>query len=218
MLLQPRMVGRALHRDVERDLHLVLTADFDEVAKVLQRAELRMHGIMPAFLAADRIEAAGIVRTGIERIVLAFAVGAPDRMDRREVEHVEAQRGDFRNACGAILECAVLAWRRALTARPQSSYQAIARARSRSTVSGQVSSASGPIVFGLRHACLDSLLSSAEDCIVGFKVFQRRLDDALGHSLTRHQIADQFQHLPQAPAIHPAGVTLEQEALLPVAY
>ena len=86
MLLEPRMVERALHREVERDLHVVLAAGIDQPAEVLERAQLRIHRVMAAVLVADRVEAAGIVGPGVERIVLALAVGAADRMDRREVE------------------------------------------------------------------------------------------------------------------------------------
>ena len=40
---------------------------------------------------ADRVGAAGIVRPGRQAVVLALAVRAADRVDRREVEHVEAE-------------------------------------------------------------------------------------------------------------------------------
>ena len=48
-----------------------------------------------AFAAADRVGATRIVRLGVRRVVAALAVGAPDRMDRGEVDHVEAEVGDL---------------------------------------------------------------------------------------------------------------------------
>ena len=61
MLLQPRMVGRALHGEIERDFHLVRVAGVDQAAEILERAELRLDRVVAAVLVADRIEAAGIV-------------------------------------------------------------------------------------------------------------------------------------------------------------
>ena len=117
MLLEPGMVGRALHGEVERDLHVRAAAGLDQAAEIVERAELRMDRVVAALPAADRVEAAGIVRAGLERIVLALAVGLADRMDRRQIEHVEAERGDLRHPRDAIVERAVLARHRALAAR-----------------------------------------------------------------------------------------------------
>ena len=49
MLLQPGMIGRALHGEVERDLHAERSAGRDELAEILQRAQFRMHGVVAAF-------------------------------------------------------------------------------------------------------------------------------------------------------------------------
>ena len=56
------MVRRALHREVERDLHAVRRAGVDQAAEIFERAEFGMHGVVAARLAADGIGAAGIVR------------------------------------------------------------------------------------------------------------------------------------------------------------
>ena len=42
------MIGRALHRDVERDLELMGLAGGNQVAEILQRAEFGMDGIVTA--------------------------------------------------------------------------------------------------------------------------------------------------------------------------
>ena len=62
MLFQPWMVGRALHGEIERDLHVVLPAGLHQPAEIVERAEFRMHCVVAAMLVADGIEAARIAR------------------------------------------------------------------------------------------------------------------------------------------------------------
>ena len=44
------MIGRALHGEIERDLHAVLAAGRHETAEIVERAELRMDGVVAALL------------------------------------------------------------------------------------------------------------------------------------------------------------------------
>ena len=53
-----------------------------------------MHGVVPAGLRADRPWRAGVVGPRSQRVVRALAERVPDRMDRRQVDHVEAHRAD----------------------------------------------------------------------------------------------------------------------------
>ena len=117
MLRQPRVVGRALDREVERNLHVVVPAGRDEAAEVREGAELGMDGVVAALGGADRIEASRVVGGGLRRVVAALAVGAADRMDRREIDHVEAHPGDVGQPGDAVVEGAVPARHRALAAR-----------------------------------------------------------------------------------------------------
>ena len=96
MLGQPRVVGGRVERDVERDVHPVLVRGRAQVAHVLLGAELRVHGEVAALGGADRVRRAGVVRAGDERVVAALAVLAADRVERQQVEHVEAEVGDLR--------------------------------------------------------------------------------------------------------------------------
>src|SRR5439155_3508320 len=89
MLLQPRVIGGALDREVERDLEPDLPRASDEAAEVLDRPEVRMDSRVAALLAADRPRAAGVVRRGGERVVPALPVRMPERADRRAVDDVE---------------------------------------------------------------------------------------------------------------------------------
>ena len=64
-------------------------------------------GVVTAFAAADRVGAAGIVRLGAQRVVLALAIGRADRMDRRQIKDVEAHVPERRQARDDVVECAM---------------------------------------------------------------------------------------------------------------
>src|SRR5262249_7950805 len=97
MLGEPRMVGRALQREVERDLEPVFGRGRDEVLQFGDRAELGGDGVVPAFLRADRPRASGVARRRFERVVPPLPERGADRMDRGEVENVEAELGEPRH-------------------------------------------------------------------------------------------------------------------------
>ena len=59
----------------------------------LERPEIGMHGRVPALLGGDRPRAAGVARRREEGIVAALPVRLPDRVDRRQVDDIEAQLG-----------------------------------------------------------------------------------------------------------------------------
>jgi hypothetical protein len=93
-----------------RDLNhseAVLARTRDQPAEILERAEVGMDRLVASLGAADRPRAADVVRPGVERVVRAFAMAVPDRMDRREVEHVESHPGDVGQARLAVAERAV---------------------------------------------------------------------------------------------------------------
>ena len=96
MLLQPRVVGRALDRKVERDLDPELLRVGDEGAELLLGAERRVDRVVPALLGADRPGAADVALRRRLGVVPALAVRVPDRVDRRQVEDVEAELGEAR--------------------------------------------------------------------------------------------------------------------------
>ena len=92
-----------------------------------------MNGFVAAFIGADRPRTADVVRAGRERVVLAFAFLPPDRVDRRQVENVEAELAR-RNRSRASTSRNV-PWRpgSGLVERGKSSYQLEKRARTGST-------------------------------------------------------------------------------------
>src|SRR5207247_6099678 len=93
MLGQPRVVGRALDREVERDLEPGLGGLLDEAVEVGERAEGGMDGSVAALLAADRPRAAGVALLRRERVVRALAARDPDRVSRRVGRGVNAALG-----------------------------------------------------------------------------------------------------------------------------
>ncbi len=100
VLAHPRVVGRALQGEVERDLHAELACAGDEGVEVLQGAEVRVDRVVAALGGADRPGDAGIAGAGDEGVVGALAEGAADRVDRRQVDDVEAHLGDRRQPLG----------------------------------------------------------------------------------------------------------------------
>ena len=96
MVAEPGVIGRALQCEVERELHLVLAQGRDERRQVGLGAELGMDRVVPALRTADRPRAPDVAGLGALRVVPALAVRQPDRVDRREVDDVEAELGELR--------------------------------------------------------------------------------------------------------------------------
>src|SRR5262245_66490787 len=68
-----------------------------------------MHGVVAALGGADGIGATRIAGFATQRIIATLAVDAADRMDRSQIQHVEAKRGDLGQSVDAIIKGAVLA-------------------------------------------------------------------------------------------------------------
>ena len=90
MLLDPRVVRRALQREVERHFDAQLVRVIAERLEIVHGAEQRVDGVVAAQLGADAERGAWIVRSGDQRVVAALAVGHANREDRRQVDDVEA--------------------------------------------------------------------------------------------------------------------------------
>jgi hypothetical protein len=109
VLLDPGMVGRGVQRHVERDLDPVVARCRHQPVEVLQRAQFGMDLAEPAVARADGIGAAHVARFGAKAVVAALAVRLADRVDRREVERVEAEVADVRQMRDHVVEGAVSA-------------------------------------------------------------------------------------------------------------
>ena len=90
MLFDPRVVRRALQREVERHFDTQLVRVRAERLEIVHGAEQRVDGVVAAQLGADAERGARIVRSGNQRVVAALAAGHANREDRRQVHDVEA--------------------------------------------------------------------------------------------------------------------------------
>ncbi len=102
----PGMVRRRLQRQVEGDLEPELGRPGHEAVEVLEGAEVGVDRVVPAVAGADRPGRAGVVGPGGERVVRPLAVDLADRVDRRQVDHVEAHRRHALQPLGRGLEVA----------------------------------------------------------------------------------------------------------------
>ena len=84
----------------------MLGGSLREVFQVVDRSELRMDGIVPAGLVADRPRGAGVGPARNQCVVTSLSVGVADRMDRGEVDDVEAQLGKARDLLLDALQAA----------------------------------------------------------------------------------------------------------------
>ena len=90
------MVGGALDREVEGDLESRVFRRSDHRVEFGPRAELGGDRVVSALGRADRPRRPRIVGTCDERVVRALAIRRPDRVDRRQVDDVEAELGESR--------------------------------------------------------------------------------------------------------------------------
>ena len=90
VLRDPGVVRRALQRIVEGHFDPVVRRGLHQEVEVVEVAEVRVDGRMATLLRADRPRAARIPLFGRQRIIFPFAEGVPYRVDRRQVEDVEA--------------------------------------------------------------------------------------------------------------------------------
>ena len=92
--LDPRVVGRALQREVERDLHAEVVRARDERVEVVHRAQLGVDRVVPALGRPDRPRRADVAWPRVHGVVATLAVRGADGVDRGQVDHVEAHRRD----------------------------------------------------------------------------------------------------------------------------
>ena len=73
----PGVIWRGLEGDVERDLHAERFGAGDEGAKVVQRAQARLDGVVSALVAADAVGHAGVIRPASRVLFLPLRKARP---------------------------------------------------------------------------------------------------------------------------------------------
>ena len=91
--LGPRVVGGALQREVEGDLKVALLGRLDEFRELVVAAQSRLEGVVPAGGGADGPRGPHVARLRGQGVVAALAVDLANRVDRGQVDDVEAHAG-----------------------------------------------------------------------------------------------------------------------------
>jgi hypothetical protein len=111
------MIGGALEGDIESNLEPEGSGAREQPAEVLERAETRVDVLVAACAAADGPGAARISGRGAGSVVGTLALELADRVDRRQIKHVETHLGHVRQQPLEVGERAVLERARGRRAR-----------------------------------------------------------------------------------------------------
>src|SRR5258708_25022012 len=84
------MVGSPLGGEIEGIVEATVACRRDQAAEILDRAELGVQSIVAAFGTSSRVRAADVMRPDGLAVVAPLAVSRANRMDRREIEDIEA--------------------------------------------------------------------------------------------------------------------------------
>ena len=102
VLGDPRVVGGALEGQVERHLHAQASGAFDETVEVIEGTQIRVDGVVPSLGRADPIGGTWVTGGCDQGVVLALTERRANRVDRRQVDNVEAHVGDAWQVLGGI--------------------------------------------------------------------------------------------------------------------
>ena len=104
MLGDPGVVRGRLQREVQRDLEAQVLGLGDEAVEGVPVAEVGVQGVVSAGGVADGPGRARVLGGGVQGVVLALLERVADRVDRREVDDVEAHGRDLVEAVVAGVE------------------------------------------------------------------------------------------------------------------
>src|SRR6202035_3041482 len=84
MIFDPRMVGRTLNGEIEREFEAASAVRIAQPPEVVERAELRMDRVVAAFAATDRVSAPYVAWLAAQAVVLPFAVCVSDWEEQQD--------------------------------------------------------------------------------------------------------------------------------------
>ena len=104
MRLHVGVIRRGLKRDVQRNFEALRGGGFHEMREVGERTQPGLDRRVASFVRTYGPGAAGVTRRRGQRIVPALAEAAADRMNRRQIQHIESHRPDVREPCFCVPE------------------------------------------------------------------------------------------------------------------
>ena len=104
MGLYPGMIGRALKCNVKGDFDAMRRCSSDQVTEIFSRPQRGQDRLVPALRRANGPRAADIAGLRHQAVIPPLAVHETNRMDRREIQHVEAHARNGRKPRLDILE------------------------------------------------------------------------------------------------------------------
>src|SRR5882757_1842774 len=107
MFFDPGMIGRALKCDIHRQLQPMLLCCFDQTIKVTQRTQFMVDGLVSTICVADRPRTSNLTLCCNDIVVTSLAKCSADRVNRWQIEHVEAHLYHLRQKALYVLQCAV---------------------------------------------------------------------------------------------------------------
>ena len=93
--------------DIKREFQATLGRRPNQVAEILRRAQFRVNGLVPSLRRSDSPGAAGVTRASYGRVVPSLAKTPANRVNRRQVEDIEAHGSYVRQPFLKVLEGAM---------------------------------------------------------------------------------------------------------------
>src|SRR5580658_6825461 len=107
MVIEPRMIRRALDREIKRELQAAHGGCFAQPPKIADRTEFTMDRVVAAFAASDGVWTPDIGRLAAQVVVLTLAICQSDRVNWREIKNVKAHITNVREEADHAVESAV---------------------------------------------------------------------------------------------------------------
>src|SRR5215211_7220494 len=85
------MIRRSIDGKIQHQFDTTRVGNFHQPTKIFQRPQRRLDRVVTSCIASDGVWNARIVRSGVQNVIRSLSIGAPYRMNRREIKGVEAE-------------------------------------------------------------------------------------------------------------------------------